>query len=291
MCDSIRSGWLTSGPKVRAFEQAFANYVGANFPVAVNSCAAAMHLALEAHGIGPKDAVVTSDYTFTASAEVIRYLGATPVFVDINPVMLTLSPAALARALAENPRIRAVIPVHTAGHPCDMAGLREAIAGRDVVLIEDAAHSLPSELSGQRIGAASDGCCFSFYVTKTLCTEEGSMLTTDSVEIAARARTMRLHGIDADVFAWEDSERPLRYYEVVAPDFKYNMTDLAAAIGLHQLRRQDEFCELRSRTAARYDSLLANCPVTPPHGKHWLQARVAPVHLAAPAGAPNLRSR
>lgn len=265
VADSMRSGWLTSGPNVQAFEEAFAGFVGAKFAIAVNSCTAAMHLALEAHNIGPGDCVLTTDYTFTASAEVIRYLGATPIFADIEPGSRNISLQAVAQKLAQHGNIRAILPVHIAGYPCDISALRALIGERPIALIEDAAHALPAELSGQRVGSLGDATCFSFYATKPLCTGEGGMLTTDHANIAARARTMRLHGIDADVYARRGEGGPSWFYQVVAPGFKYNMTDLAAAMGLQQLTRQVEMRQRRAEIAAAYNAAFADLAVVLPH--------------------------
>lgn len=262
--DSLRSGWITTGPKTRRFEQAFAEFLGGGVEcVAVNSATAGLHLAVEALGIGPGDEVITTTHTFTATAEVVRYVGAHPVFVDIEPETYCIDPELVEAAITE--RTRAIMPVHYAGHPCDMDRLHRVAERAGLQVIEDAAHALPTLHSGRLIGTLdSAATVFSFYATKTIATGEGGMLVTRSPEIAQRARIMRLHGIDRDAFDRYTSTRPAWYYEVVAPGFKYNLTDLAAALGLHQLRKADRFLERRSQLAARYDAALADLPLVLP---------------------------
>lgn len=247
--DVIRSGWLTTGTHVRAFEAKFAKYVGARHAIAVNSCTAAMHLALEALKIQPGDKVLTTPYTFAATAEVIRYLGADPLFVDVRPDTLNLDVEQVARALREH-RVAAIIPVHIAGEPCDLDGLR-AVAG-DIPVIEDAAHALPTKLGSRIIGNLSTFTCFSFYATKTLTTGEGGMITTDDDALADRCRIMSLHGINRDAWKRYTSEGTWRY-EIVAPGYKYNLTDIAAAIGLVQLEKLEPMWKRRVEIARRYD--------------------------------------
>src|SRR5215470_10859123 len=224
VAEVIRSGWLTTGGKVRAFEAAFAERVGTRHAIAVNSCTAALHLALEAIGVSPGDRVVTTPYTFAATGEVIRYLGAHPVFVDVCPDTLNLDPEQVAAALRRE-RAAAILPVHIAGEPCDLDALRE-VAG-DVPIIEDAAHALPTRL-GERLigglGGLSRATCFSFYATKTLSTGEGGMITTDDDALADRCRIMSLHGISRDAWKRYTAEGTWRY-EIIAPGFKYNLTD------------------------------------------------------------------
>lgn len=252
----IRSGWLTTGTRTREFEAAFAQRVGAKHAVAVNSCTAAMHLALEALGIQSGDRVLTTPYTFAATAEVIRYLGAHPRFVDVRPDTLDLDLGQVAEVLAREP-IRAIIPVHVAGEPCDVAALRR-IAGA-IPVVEDAAHALPTRLGDRMIGGLSTATCFSFYATKPLATGEGGMLTTDDPALADRCRIMSLHGISRDAWKRYTAEGSWRY-EIVAPGFKYNLTDIAAAIGLVQLDKLDAMWRRRATIAARYDAAFAARP-------------------------------
>jgi dTDP-4-amino-4,6-dideoxygalactose transaminase len=253
--DVMRSGWLTTGPRTKEFEARFAEYVGARHAVALNSCTAALHLALEALGTRAGDVVLTTPMTFAATAEVVRYFGARPVFVDIEPDTMNIDPralaATLARLAAEGARPRAVIPVHFAGHPCDMDPIAEAAAAHGVPVIEDAAHTLPASYKGRSVGTLSAVTCFSFYATKTITTGEGGMAVTDDPALADRMRIMGLHGISRD--AWKRYTAEGNWsYEIVAPGYKYNMTDLAAAIGLAQLPKAETFRARREAIAGEY---------------------------------------
>lgn len=250
--DSLRSGWLTTGPKVARFERDFADYLGGGVQAfAVNSATGGLHLSLEAIGVGAGDEVITTTYTFTATAEVIRYLGANPVLVDIDESTLNMDPRAVERAIT--PRTKAIIPVHLAGLACDMEAILGIAKRHGLKVVEDAAHALPATSRGRRIGALdSDATVFSFYATKTLATGEGGMVVTRDPELARRCRIMRLHGIDRDAFARYASTTPAWFYNVVAPGFKYNMTDVAAAIGIHQLRKLERFHRRREELARRY---------------------------------------
>jgi dTDP-4-amino-4,6-dideoxygalactose transaminase len=262
--ESLRSGWLTTGPKTKRFEAQFAEFIGGGAEaIAVSSATAGLHLALEALGIAPGDEVIVPTFTFTATAEVVRYLGADPVFVDLDPSTLNMSPSAVARAIT--PRTRAVIPVHIAGLACDMAGL--AAAAGSIPIVEDAAHALPCTHAGQLIGGlASAATVFSFYATKTVAVGEGGMVVTRDHRLAERCRRMRLHGIDRDAFDRYRSDRPAWFYEVVAPGYKYNMTDLAASLGIHQLRKVRAMQARRAEIGARYDRAFRDLPIElPPH--------------------------
>jgi dTDP-4-amino-4,6-dideoxygalactose transaminase len=265
---AMRSGWITTGPKTKQFEDDFAAFLGGDLQaVAVNSATAGLHLALEAIGIGYGDEVITTTHTFTATAEVIRYLGANPVFVDIDAATLCIDVDAVSRAIT--PRTRAIIPVHFAGRSADMTRLLALANQHGLRVIEDAAHALPSSCDGQLIGSIhSDVTVFSFYANKTITTGEGGMLVTRNIEIANRARVMRLHGINRDAFDRFTSKAPSWYYEIVAPGFKYNMTDIAASMGIHQLKKVNDFQRKRAHIAALYDEALAELPIiTPPHAK------------------------
>ncbi len=254
---ALRSGWITTGPRVKTFEQEFAAYVGAARAVALNSCTAALHLALDAIGLRPSDEVIVPVITFTATAEVVRYFDARPVFVDVDPDTLNIDPARVAAAVT--PRTRAIIPVHMAGQPCEMDSLLALARAHDLAVIEDAAHALPARYKGRMVGALGDMTAFSFYATKTITTAEGGMLTTDDEEYAARVALMSLHGISKD--AWKRySASGSWFYEVEAPGFKYNMPDLSAALGLPQLRRCDALWAARAAVAARYDEAFADLP-------------------------------
>lgn len=262
--EALRSGWLTTGPKTRAFEEAFSIFLGGGVEtVAVNSGTAALHLALEALGVGVGDEVIIPTYTFTATAEVVRYLGANPVFVDSLPGQFNIDPCSVESAITG--RTRAVVPVHFAGEPCAMAELYGVAQRHGVAIVEDAAHALPARHGGKLVGALpSNATAFSFYATKPLATGEGGMLVTRSPEIAARCRVMRLHGIDREVFDRYRSTRPNWYYEVVAPGFKYNMPDIAAALGLAQLRRVQYLHRRRLEIARMYDEAFRDLPVALP---------------------------
>lgn len=250
VADVIRSGWLTTGTQVRSFEAAFAKLVGAKHAIAVTSCTAAMHLALEALGVRPRDRVLTTPYTFAATAEVIRYLGADPLFVDIEPDTFNIDIERVADVVRRE-RVAAIIPVHIAGEPCDVDALRSAAPG--VPIVEDAAHALPTRLRGRMVGSMSDLTCFSFYATKTLSTGEGGMLTTDDDARAERCRIMSLHGISRDAWKRYTAEGSWKY-DIIAPGFKYNLTDIAAALGLVQLGKLDAMWRRRCEIAARYDA-------------------------------------
>jgi dTDP-4-amino-4,6-dideoxygalactose transaminase len=270
----LESGWLTQGPVTRAFEADFAQYVGAKHAIAVNSCTSALHLALEAVGVGPGDRVITTPYTFTATAEVIRYLGAEMVFVDVCPGSLLIDPVAVAAALAADPEIKAILPVHIAGQAVDMQALLDVAGERPI--IEDAAHALPTEIrlneGWKRVGTVGAITCFSFYATKTITSAEGGMVTTEDDALAERMRLMRLHGIDAD--AWRRyREKGAWGYDVVAPGFKYNISDIHAALGRSQLARADRFCAQRTAIAERYNAALKDLdwielPGTVGHSSH-----------------------
>jgi dTDP-4-amino-4,6-dideoxygalactose transaminase len=253
VCDTLRSGWLTTGPKTKRFEEDFARHIGAGVEaLAVNSATAGLHLAAEACGIGPGDEVITTPYTFTATAEIVRYLGADPVFVDVLDDSLNIDPRLIEAAVT--PRSKALIPVHFAGLACEMTSILSIAAKHQLKVIEDAAHALPATSAGKLIGSLdSDATVYSFYATKTLATGEGGMIVTRNPELARRCRIMRLHGIDRDAFDRYTSKTPAWFYSVVAPGFKYNMTDLAAAIGIHQLGKVTRFQSRREEMAHRYD--------------------------------------
>ena len=245
----IRSGWLTMGPKTLEFELAFARYIGVEHAIAVSSCTAALHLALEAAGVQAGDEVLVPTTTFTATAEVVTYLGAKPVFVEVEQKTLNLDIEDAARRVT--PRTRAIIPVHFAGQPCDLAKIQEIADVHGLHVIEDAAHSLPARYRGANIGTLSELTAFSFYATKTLTTGEGGMITTNDAHHAERIRIMRLHGIGRD--AWKRyTAAGSWYYEVLAAGFKYNLTDIQSALGLVQLMKCDAMREQRTLIAAQY---------------------------------------
>jgi len=251
----LDSGWLTTGERSIEFERAIAEATGAHHAIAVNSATAALHLALEALGVGPGDDVIVPTYTFAACGEVVRYLGATPRLVDVDARTLNVTPATIEAAIG--PRTRAVIVVHFAGLMADVDAIRRVAAARGIPIVEDAAHAFPATRAGRHAGTVGDAGALSFYATKTITTGgEGGMLLTDSDRVADRARTMRLHGISRD--AWNRySAAGSWYYEIEDAGFKYNLTDLAAAIGLAQLERAEELRAARERVARWYDERLA----------------------------------
>jgi dTDP-4-amino-4,6-dideoxygalactose transaminase len=269
----LRGGWITTGPRCKEFEENFGRYLGQDVHcVAVNSGTAALHLAVEAAGLGPGHKVITTPFTFTASAEVLRYVGADPLFVDVDPDTFNLDAARVRQVYlslpeAERETVRAILPVHYGGLPCAMDDLEAFAHEFGLALVDDAAHALPTRRQGRLIGTFGDATAFSFYATKPLCTGEGGMVTTRDAALAARMRTMRLHGISRDVFDRYTDANATWYYEVVAPGFKYNMTDITAALGLSQLERIDAFRDRRAQVAAMYDAKLAGLDgvETPPH--------------------------
>lgn len=263
---ALRSGWVTTGPKTKQFEADFAEFLGGDVEaIAVNSATAGLHLGLEALGVGPGDEVITTTHTFTASAEIIRYLGADPVFVDVDANTLCIDVAGVEAAITS--RTKAIIPVHFAGRSADMQKLLKLARKHGLKVMEDAAHALPATCGGKMIGALeSDVTVFSFYANKTITTGEGGMLVTRNPEIAKRARVMRLHGISRDAFDRFTAKTPGWYYEIVAPGFKYNMTDIAASMGVHQLKKAHVFQQKREYIAKLYDDALASLPIIcPPH--------------------------
>lgn len=263
--DTLKSGWLTTGPKVKQFEEDFAAYLGVKHALAVSSATAGLHLGLEALGISQGDKVITTVHTFTATAEVIRYLGADPVFVDMEEGTFNLDLAAVEHILKTTNKIKAIIPVHFAGQAVDMTRLNNLAAHYGVRVMEDAAHALPTTHNGAKIGGLSDVSVFSFYANKTITTGEGGMITTNDDELAKRMKVMRLHGISRDAFDRFTSDKPSWHYQIVAPGFKYNMMDLAAAVGIHQLKKADEFQQRRQQIAEYYNEALKDLPIVTPY--------------------------
>lgn len=253
--ETLASGWLTSGPKVKAFEKEFAEAVGAKHAIAVNSATAALHLALESLNIGPGDEVLVPTMTFAATAEVVIHLGATPVLVDCDPGTLNVSLSDL--AAKRTAKTKVVMPVHYAGQPCQMQEIADFADQHGLHVVEDAAHAFPAAYRGQAIGSLSLATCFSFYANKTMTTGEGGMLTTNDDATADRARKMSLHGLSRG--AWNRfTAKGSWYYEIEAPGYKYNLPDVAAAIGLGQLHQAENFLQERRRCAARYISAFAD---------------------------------
>jgi len=268
--DVLRSGWLTTGPKVREFEQEFAAVVGAQHAVAVNSCTAALHLALEAAGVREGDEVLVPTMTFAATAEVVTYFKARPVFIDCVQDTLNLDTDRIEETITD--KTKAIIPVHFAGHPCDLNKIQSIARAHNLHVIEDAAHALPARYHGKMVGGISDSTCFSFYATKNITTGEGGMVTTNNAEWASRIRMMSLHGLSRD--AWNRySSQGSWYYEILSPGFKYNLTDIAAALGLAQLKKCDRFWKARERCASLYHEGFQDlpeimCPSAASHVQH-----------------------
>ena len=282
--ECLHSGWLTTGPKTKQFEKEFAAYVGARHALAVNSCTSALHLALEALGVGEGDEVITSPMTFTATAAVIEHLRARPVFVDVEPGTLNLDVSRIEERIT--PRTRAILPVHFAGQACDMETVLGVARARKLAVVEDAAHAIPTRYQGRLLGNLSDVTCFSFYATKNLTTGEGGMLTTERDDVADRVRLMHLHGMSRD--AWKRyTESGSWAYEILAPGFKYNLSDVASAIGLGQLHQVETFHARRREIARRYNAAFVDLPgIQIPavrddfaHGWHLYVIQVDPARL------------
>jgi dTDP-4-amino-4,6-dideoxygalactose transaminase len=268
--DTLRSDWITTGPKTALFERDFASYVSAPGALALNSCTAGLHLALAVKDIGEGDEVVTTTMTFAATANVIEHVGARPVLVDIEPDTLNIDPDQVARAIT--PRTKAIIAVHYGGHPAELDDLRSLAALHSLTLIEDAAHAVPASYRGQPIGSGSNPVSFSFYATKNMTTGEGGMLTGDP-EFLSLARMASLHGMDRN--AWKRYNQDGHWaYDVVFPGFKYNMTDIQAAIGIWQLRKLASFQQRRVEIVRAYNEAFAamsdylELPVERPHVEH-----------------------
>ena len=278
---SLRSGWVGTGPKVGRFETMLSEYVGAPYARCVSSCTAALILALQVLGVGAGDEVLVPAMTFVASANAIEHSGATPVLVDSIPGTGLIDLDAAEAAVTE--RTRAIMPVHLAGRPIDMDRLAALADRHDLVVVEDAAHAIGAEWRGRRIGAFGNLTAFSFYVTKNICTIEGGALVTDNAEFAEEVERLALHGLSLG--AWQRfSDAGFKHYEVVRPGFKYNMTDVQAALGLHQLPQLDAWIDRRAELWERYDEQLAGLPlITPPppepetrHARHLYQVLVSP---------------
>jgi dTDP-4-amino-4,6-dideoxygalactose transaminase len=253
--DTLRSGWLTTGPKVERFQREFAAEVNARHAIAVNSATAALHLALEAVGVTAGDEVIIPTYTFAATGEVVTYLGARPILADCRADTLNVDATTIEPWLTS--RTKAIVPVHIAGQACDMEPILELARARNLFVVDDAAHALPASYKGRSVGTIADVTAFSFYATKTITTGEGGMVTTDRDDYAARMRRMSLHGLSGD--AWNRySARGHWYYEITDFGFKYNLTDVAAALGLRQLERMEPFHRRREEIARRYSESFSD---------------------------------
>jgi dTDP-4-amino-4,6-dideoxygalactose transaminase len=253
--ETLRSGWITTGPRTKTFEHTLAEYVGAARAVAVNSCTAALHLALEAAGVGSGDEVITSPITFASTANVIVHRGARPVFADVQPDTLNIDVDRLEAAIT--PRTKAVIPVDFAGHPADLDAIMALARNRNLVVIEDAAHSIGAEYGGRRVGGIADMTAFSFYATKNITSGEGGALTTNNIEWAERIAIMALHGISRDAWKRYGSDG-YKHWDIIYPGYKYNMFDLQGALVLSQLAKIDRFWKRRVSLKAILDAGLSD---------------------------------
>lgn len=262
--DALRSGWVTTGPKTKKFEADFKAYLGGNVEaLAVNSATSGLHLALEAVGVKTGDEVLVPTLTFTATAEVVRYLGAHPVFVDCDPDTLNIDISKMEEKITK--KTKAIIPVHFAGLACDMDSIIDIARKHNLKIIEDAAHAFPTRYKGKLIGTLdSDVTVFSFYANKTMTTGEGGMVVAKDKAIIDRMKVMRLHGISRDAFDRYQSKTPAWYYEVIETGFKYNLPDICAALGLQQLKKIDGFYQKRLTMAKKYEIGLADLPIILP---------------------------
>ncbi|QLB20570.1 UDP-4-amino-4,6-dideoxy-N-acetyl-beta-L-altrosamine transaminase [Vespertiliibacter pulmonis] len=262
--DTLRSGWVTTGPKTKQFEQDFKDYLGDDLEaLAVNSATSGLHLALEAVGVKAGDEVIVPTLTFTATAEVVRYLGANPVFIDCDPNTLNIDINKIEEKITN--KTKAIVPVHFAGLACDMDKIIALAKKYNLKVIEDAAHAFPTRYKGKLVGTLdSDVTVFSFYANKTMTTGEGGMVVSKNKSLIERMKVMRLHGISKDAFDRYQSKTPAWYYEVIEPGFKYNLPDICAALGLQQLKKIDRFYLQRLEMANKYEKELADLPIILP---------------------------
>ena len=270
--DSLRSGWISTGPKVARFEEMFREYIGCRYARATSSCTAGIHLAMLVTGLQPGDEVITTPLTFAATANAVLHAGGKPVFVDIAPATFNIDPERIAEKITN--RTRAILPVHMTGRPCPMDRILEIARRHGLLVIEDAAHAIEASYHGQKIGMIGDMTVFSFYVTKNLTTGEGGMVTTDRQDWAEAIERYALHGLSRG--AWKRfSDDGFKHYEVVVPGFKYNMMDIQAAIGIHQLGKIDRYHRRREEIWRRYDEALASAPIElpPPPEENTVHAR------------------
>lgn len=259
--DSLKSCWLGTGPKVARFEEKFRQYAGSEFALAVNSCTAGLHLAMIVAGVGPGDEVITTAMTFTATVNAISHTGATPVLVDVDRETALIDPERIRKAIT--PQTKAIVPVHLYGRPCDMDEIMAIADEHNLLVIEDAAHAIEAVYKGKKIGTIGDLSAFSFYVTKNMTTGEGGMVTTNNPDFADKIKVYALHGMSKD--AWKRfSDEGYKHYQVVAPGFKYNMMDIQAAIGIHQMDHLGGWLLRRNEIWQRYNEAFADLPVTLP---------------------------
>lgn len=275
--ETLRSGWLSTGPKVVKFEKMFKKYIGAKYAMALNSCTAGLHLAMLVSGLGHGDEIITTPMTFAATANVITHIGARPVFVDIDKHTMNIDPNLIEKKITK--RTKAIVPVHFAGRPCDMDAIMSIAKKHRLLVISDAAHAIESEYNGQKVGSFGDMSIFSFYVTKNVCTGEGGMVTTNNKDWAEKVQMYGLHGMSKG--AWHRySDKGFKHYQVVFPGYKYNMMDIQASLGIHQLKRVGKYLKIREKIWKKYDRAFQGLPliVPAPAEKDTVHAR----HLYTP---------
>ena len=258
---SLKSGWIGTGPKVAQFEADFKEYIGSKYAIAVSSCTAGLHLSVLAMGVNPGDEVIVPTMTFAATANAVVHTGANPIFVDVDKYEMTIDVEDVRKKITS--KTKAIIPVHFAGRACNIKEIEKIASDHNLKIIHDAAHAVETEFEGKKIGCFRDIANFSFYVTKNITTAEGGMITTDDEEIAQKLKIYALHGMSKD--AWKRfSDDGYKHYEVIYPGYKYNMTDLQAAIGIQQLKKVDKFAKRRKETWDRYRKELADIPIILP---------------------------
>lgn len=259
--DSLKSGWVGTGPKCKRFEEDFRKYIGAKYAMALNSCTAGLHLCLIALGIGKGDEVITTPLTFASTANVIIHVGAKPVFADVERWTMNIDPKEIEKKITKN--TKAIIPVHLAGRPCDMDAIMKIAKRHGIKVVEDAAHAIESVYKGRKIGTIGDLAAFSFYVTKNLVTGEGGMVTTNNKKWADMIQIYALHGLSAD--AWKRySDKGYKHYQIIYPGFKYNMMDIQAALGIHQLEKIEKYHKIRESIWNKYNAALKDLPMILP---------------------------
>jgi len=275
--DTLRSGWLSTGPKVAGFEKSFREYIGSKYAMALHSCTAGLHLAMIVSGLGPGDEIITTPMTFAATANVIIHIGARPVFVDIDKHTMNIDPALIEKSITK--RTKAIIPVHFAGRPCNMDAIMSIAKKHRLLVISDAAHAIEAIYKKKKVGAIGDITVFSFYVTKNVCTGEGGMVTTNNKEWAEKIQMYGLHGMSKG--AWHRySDKGFKHYQVIFPGYKYNMMDIQASLGIHQLKRINKYHKIREKIWQKYDGAFEELPfILPvPAEKDTVHAR----HLYTP---------
>ena len=270
--ECLKSGWIGTGPRVNEFENAFCDYIGSKYAIALNSCTAALHLSMLVSGVSTGDEVITTPMTFAATANAILHTGAKPIFVDVEKDSMNIDPALIEKVIS--PKTKAILPVHFAGRPCNMDHIMEIAQKNNLLVIEDAAHAVEAKYKGKKIGNIGDMTCFSFYVTKNLVTGEGGMITTTNEEWAKKIKIRALHGMTSDARMRYANEN-YKHYQVIAPGFKYNMMDIQASLGIHQLKRLDKNFDRRKEIWNIYNKAFENLPITTPseekdtvHGRH-----------------------